>query len=103
MWATYKGLLLSIDLTYYVRVRAYDGYAWSNWTSETFKILGQPKFELSNQTIVSKEAMPSGMVCISVDVTNVKEESGSYPVVLTIDGVATDTEVVVLNPGESNA
>jgi hypothetical protein len=100
-WVKYDGLPLNTDVTYYVRVRAHSGHVWSDWTSETFKIIRQPKFELSNLTIEPKEAMPGRTVYISVDVTNVGEGRGSYPLVLTIDGVATDTKVVTLDPGES--
>ncbi|MFX1537938.1 MAG: LamG-like jellyroll fold domain-containing protein [Promethearchaeota archaeon] len=100
-WVKYNGVPLSTDVTYYLRIRAYDGSAWSDWTSKTFNIIRQPRFELSNAIIEPKEVNAGGTVYISVDVTNVGEGSGSYPVVLTIDGVETDTKVVTLNPGES--
>jgi hypothetical protein len=97
----YNGVALSTDVTYYVRIRAYDGSAWSEWTSKAFTIVRQPKFELSNLTIEPKDVMPGGTVYISIDVTNVGEGKGSYPIALKIDGVETDTKVVTLNPGES--
>jgi hypothetical protein len=100
-WVKYAGLPLDSYVTYYVRVRAYNGQVWSNWDSTTFKIIRQPKFKLSNQTIDPEQVLPGGTVTISVDVANVGEVRGSYPVVLTVDGVATDTKVVTLNPGES--
>jgi hypothetical protein len=100
-WIKYAGLSLAAGVTYYVRVRAYNGHVWSNWDSATFEIIRQPKFELSNQTIDPEQVMPGGTVAISVDVTNIGEVRGSYPVVLTIDGVSTDTKVVTLNSGES--
>jgi hypothetical protein len=100
-WITYAGLPLTADVTYYVRVRAYDGHVWSNWDSTTFKIIRQARFELSNQTIDPEKVLPGGSVTIAVDVTNVGEVRGSYPVVLTIEGVTTDTKVVTLNPGET--
>jgi hypothetical protein len=100
-WIKYAGLPLAAGVTYYVRVRAYNGQVWSNWDSATFEIIRQPKFELSNQTIDPEQVLPGGTVTISVDVTNVGEVRGSYPVVLTIDGVSTDTKVITLDPGES--
>jgi hypothetical protein len=100
-WVKYNGLPLSTNVTYYARVSAYDGYAWSEWTSETFTILRQPKFELSNLTIEPKDVMPGGTVHISIDVTNVGEGEGSYHLSLKIGNVKTDTKVVTLGPGES--
>ena len=100
-WIKYDGLPLDTDVTYHVRVRAYNGHVWSDWTGGTFKIIRQPKFELSNLTIEPEKVMPGGTVYISVDVTNVGEGRGSYPLSLKINGFETDIKVVTLNPGES--
>ena len=58
-------------------------------------------FELSELSISPTEVLVGGEVSISVKVTNVGGQAGSYMVTLKIKGVIVDTEVVTLDAGES--
>lgn len=59
------------------------------------------EFEVSNLTVSPSEAEPGGTVTISVDVSNVGDEEGTYSVELSIDGIVEETENVTLDGGVS--
>ncbi|MCD6480522.1 PKD domain-containing protein [Candidatus Bathyarchaeota archaeon] len=58
-------------------------------------------FELSDLSISPTEVLVGRDVSISVKVTNVGGQAGSYMVTLKIEGVTVDTETVTLDAGES--
>jgi PKD repeat protein len=58
-------------------------------------------FELSDLSITPAEVLVGREVAISVKVTNIGGETGSYMVTLKVEEVIVDTETVTLDPAES--
>jgi len=61
------------------------------------------EFVLSNLVLSSGEVSPGESVSVSVEVENIGEESGSYTVELSLDGVIVETDSVALDGGESTS
>jgi len=69
--------------------------------SYVLPLLPLMEFEVTNLKISPLKVKPGEEVTISVLVTNVGRESGSYDVVLKVNGSVEDVETITLNGGES--
>ena len=61
------------------------------------------EFVLSNLILSPNEINPGEPVSVTVEIENIGEESGSYTVELSLDGVLEETESVTLGGGESTS
>jgi len=61
------------------------------------------EFQTSNLAVSPSEVRPGGEVTVSVTVSNVGEESGSYTVEVKVDGVVVDSKTVTLDGGVSTS
>jgi hypothetical protein len=59
------------------------------------------EFVLSDLIVSPNEINPGDLLTVTVEIENIGEESGSYTVVLSLDGVVKDSNSVTLDGGES--
>ena len=69
--------------------------------SRTLQVRRPAQFEVSSLAVTPSEALAGEMVTVKVDVKNVGEAEGVYPVTLTVDGEAWETKEVKLPGGEA--
>ncbi|MEM2878672.1 MAG: GLUG motif-containing protein, partial [Candidatus Hadarchaeales archaeon] len=64
--AVYAGSTLSRGVTYYWRVRVYDGQDWSSWASGTFKLIPEPSITTTETATHLENVMAGDSVPITV-------------------------------------
>jgi uncharacterized protein YfaS (alpha-2-macroglobulin family) len=69
--------------------------------TETLTVVEPATFELSNLVIEPASVSEGESISISVDCINTGGASGSYDVILMVDGETEDTSTVTLDAGES--
>jgi hypothetical protein len=69
--------------------------------TETFTVVEPASFEIDNLVIEPASVTEGESISISVDCSNIGGMSGSYNVILEVDGETEDTSTVTLNAGES--
>ena len=79
-----------------------ENYEGASSSSLSFLVLPKPaEFKVTDLNITPAEAEVRQQVTISVKVTNIGEEEGSYTVDLKVDGVVVGSKMVTLARGES--
>lgn len=71
--------------------------------SYTFPLIPPAKFLVSNLKVTPAEIKPNEEITVSVTVTNIGGQAGSYSVPLVVNQVTEDTKLVTLAKGESTS